>query len=402
MSAAPGPGSPTRRPLTPGEWGDPTAWDRLRRWRPTRLGVGIGVLVLAALALLVATVPNRGEDLDPTGVDPQGSRALANILADLGVTVADVRTTAQATDAAPGATVLVTSTLLPTPEMIDSVLDAGPARVVLITPAPGEGAFERLAAGIRLTGTGEDEAVEPGCARLEARRAGSTTLPGLRYDARAWPESSCYGPPESAALVFLAARGPRPEVVLLGSATPLTNGGLDEEGNASLALGLLGAHERLVWWRPVATDPALAGSTPSLRQLLPTWVLPVVLQLLVGCALLAWWRSRRLGRLVIEPLPVVVPAGETSAGEARLLHAQHARGEAAGHLRARACERIRTRLGLSVTVEPRALVAAAAARSARAPGQVGALLYGPEPATDSELATLAGDLEDLMREVGGA
>jgi hypothetical protein len=289
--------------------------------------------------------------------------------------------------------------------MLSEVLRAGPTRMVLIEPLPGSPALERLAAGTQVVDVAGDDAVEPGCRLEVARRAGPAELPGTRYDARAWIPAgdACYDRPESAALIVLPARDGRPEVVLLGSAHPLTNEGLDAQGNAALALGLLGSRAELIWWRPSPTDAALAGQADaSIIDLLPDWVLPVLVQILVACGLLAWWRSRRLGRLVVEPLPVVVRAGETTAGHARLLHAHHARGEAAIHLRTRARERIRVRLALPLGVGDSRLVGAVAARSGRSPKQVGSLLYGPEPTTDAHLVALGHDLEALMVEVGGA
>jgi len=351
------------------------------------------------------TTSRRTGYLDPAAVDPAGSRAVANVLGDQGVLVTDVRTTADVTANARAATVLVTDSTLLTSEMISDVLGADPARLILIDPLPGSPALERLAAGTEVAGVVGDDPVEPGCQWQDARRAGSAELPGTRYDARAWVPAgqACYDSPESAALLVIPARAGRPEVVLLGSAHLLTNEGFAAQGNAALALGLLGARDELVWWRPVPSDPALAGQAgATISELVPTWVVPVLLEILVACVLVAWWRSRRLGRLVVEPLPVVVRSGETTAGHARLLHAHHARAEAAVHLRARAQERIRVRLGLPLGVSEARLVAAAAARSSRSPEQVGALLYGPEPTTDAHLVALGHDLEALMVEVGGA
>ncbi len=384
---------------------DDTTWDRARRWRPTARGLAIGALLLLALAALMLTTSRRTGYLDPGAVDPSGSRAVATVLGDQGVRVTDVRTTADVAANARAATVLVTDSTLLTTEMMADVLEAGPARVVLIDPLPGSPALERLAAGTEVADLAGDDPVEPGCRWADALRAGSSELPGTRYDARAWVRAgeACYDRPESAALVVIPARAGRPEVVVLGSAHPLTNEGFDEQGNAALALGLLGSRDDLVWWRPVPSDPALAGQAgASVGELLPPWVVPVLLEVLVACALVAWWRSRRLGRLVVEPLPVVVRSGETTAGHARLLHAHHARAEAAVHLRARARERIRVRLGLPLGVSEARLVGAAAARSGRPPEQVGALLYGPEPTTDAHLVTLGHNLEALMVEVGGA
>ena len=384
---------------------DDTAWDRARRWRPTPRGAAVAALLLVALVALMLTTTRRTGYLDPAAVDPSGSRAVANILTDQGVRVTDVRTTADAAANATGTTVLVTDPSLLTAAMLTEVLRAGPTRMVLVEPLPGSPALERLAAGTQVVDVAGDDAVEPGCRLEVARRAGSAELPGTRYDARAWIPAgdACYDRPESAALVVLPARDGRPEVVLLGSAHPLTNEGLDAQGNAALALGLLGSRAELTWWRPTPADPALAGQADArIIDLVPDWVLPVLVQILVACGLLAWWRSRRLGRLVVEPLPVVVRAGETTAGHARLLHAHHARGEASIHLRTRARERIRVRLALPQGVGESRLVGAAAARSGRSPEQVGSLLYGPEPTTDAQLVALGHDLEALMVEVGGA
>jgi hypothetical protein len=396
---------PNSAPISPAPAFDDTTWDRARRWRPTGRGLAIAALLLLALTVIMITTSQRTGYLDPSAVDPSGSRAVTNVLADQGVQVTDVRTAADVAANARGATVLVTDPTLLTTAMVSDVLDAGPRRVVLVDPLPGSPALERLAAGTEIVDVAGDDAVEPGCRWEPAQRAGSAALPGTRYDARSWLPSgaTCYDRPESAALVVLPERAGRPEVVLLGSAHPLTNEGFDEQGNAALALSLLGSRPDLVWWRPIPSDPALAGQAgASITDLMPAWVVPVLLQVLVAVALVAGWRARRLGRLVTEPLPVVIRSGETTAGHARLLHANHARAEAATHLRARARECIRVRLGLPAGASATRLAAAAAGSSSRSPEQVGWLLYGPEPTTDAQLVALGHELEALMVEVGGA
>jgi hypothetical protein len=291
--------------------------------------------------------------------------------------------------------------------MVDELLAAKPDRIILVGAGPGMPAFDRLAAGVEISSEAGDGPLEPRCALPAATAAGSATLPGPRYDVRAWAPgggaggAACYDAPDRAGVAVLPARSTRPEVVLLGSGHPLTNGGLDEQGNAALAMNLLGVRADLVWWRPSPLDPALAGQVPpSLRELAPAWVGAVVAQVLVACLVVAWWRGRRLGPVVVEPLPVVIPAGETTRGRAQLLHSQHARGEAAGHLRAASRERLRVRLGLPLGAPPQRLVGALAARTGRTAGSLEMLLYGPEPTDDGALVRLEHDLDGLVAEVG--
>ena len=70
-------------------------------------------------------------------------------------------------------------------------------------------------------------------------------------------------------------------------------------------------------------------------------------------------------------------------------------------MRASARQRIAARLGVVAGADPDRLVATVAARTGRAPGDVGLLLYGPEPADDEALVRLDHDLDALMLEVGG-
>lgn len=381
-----------------------TTGDRIRRWRPTRRTVALVVLLVVAGAVLVSQVPRRTGYLDPTAVDPQGSRAVTTILADLGVQVAGTTSLDATVASATGATVLVTEPALVSPRMVTRLLSARPANLVLVSPVPGEALHDRLAAGVGLAGSGGGDPVDPGCTLRAATRAGSASLPGLRYDAQAWTTAqACYDRPAESALVALPARGSTPPVFLLGSSTPLTNDGLDDEGNAALALDLLGGTPQLVWWQPSPADPALADSGGApVSQLVPAWVAPVLAQLLVAALVAVWWRGRRLGPLAVEDLPVVVRAGETTGGRARLLRANRARGEAARHLRERAREQARVRLGLPPGCLAERVVSAVAARTGRHPEGVSALLYGQDPVGDAQLVALSRELEALVREVGGA
>ena len=84
-----------------------------------------------------------------------------------------------------------------------------------------------------------------------------------------------------------------------------------------------------------AVGSATARSTgpPDIAALTPGWVTPVMLLLVRRLRRRRVWRGRRFGPLVVENLPVVVRAGETREGRARLYQRSSARLRAADALR---------------------------------------------------------------------
>ena len=86
-------------------------------------------------------------------------------------------------------------------------------------------------------------------------------------------------------------------------------------------------------------------------------------------------------------------------GRARLYRSAKAADHAGATLRAGTITRLVKRLGLGGTTSPQSLITAVANSSRRPYDQVGALLYGPPPASETELVTLANELAELEREV---
>ena len=191
---------------------EPTTWERARGWRPTRRGLMVAGLLVLALIVLVVFAPKRTGYLDPAAVDPEGSRAVANVLGELGVDVVDATRFDRVLDRAGGATVLVTSTLLPNAERVDELLAENPRTVVLVGPLPGDALFDRLAAGVNMADGVDDEPLRANCTLPAAVRAESASLPGWRYDATAWADSAqaCFNRPAAAGVVALEARPGRP------------------------------------------------------------------------------------------------------------------------------------------------------------------------------------------------
>ncbi len=254
--------------------------------------------------------------------------------------------------------------------------------------------------------------VAPACDAPVPVRAGDAVLGSTGYSAGGLGGSggagivtttACY-PVEvgdgrtAAGYLELAHRDGR-RTTLLGSGAALTNERLVDAGDAALALGLLGRHPVLVWWTPDPLDGGTLDEPPSLAALLPAGVRFAAMQLLVALGVVVLWRGRRLGRLVVEPLPVVVRAIETTYGRGQLYRRARARGRAAQVLRAAAVSRLGQRCGLPRHADPHQVAAAVAAAGGRSPADVDALLVGPDPTDDAYLVQLARDLDALETEV---
>jgi hypothetical protein len=317
------------------------------------------------------------------------------LLTEQGVTVTSTRSTAVAAEAGPGTTLLVVGPDLLQPQQL-TALAASRADLVLVGAGPT--ALAALAPGVRPAQVVPGQDLDPVCTLPAAERAGRARAGGVLYAVAASAGTDvqrCYAVAGQPSVVRLVQDGRA--VTLLGSGDLLTNAQLGQEGNAALGLGLLGERPHLVWFH--AVPEAVAGEQRSLTQLLPAWVWLAAVQLALAVLVLALWRGRRLGRIVAEPLPVVVRAAETTEGRARLYRRAGARDRAAAALRAAAVERMRPALGLARRAAPVEVAAAVAARSARPEAEVAALLYGAAPADDAALARLADELDTLERTV---
>ncbi|MEZ0449612.1 DUF4350 domain-containing protein, partial [Cellulomonas sp. ICMP 17802] len=293
-----------------------------RRWRRARWPLGILTLLVVTAVLAVLPEPRTSTlTLAPDNPAAAGGRAAAQILGRQGVDVRYVRHIADVHAlAGPGSTVLVVGDYLLDDSMVD-VLDASGADLVLVD---AEWALGSLTDAIVSQGglSGDPEVRAAQCDDPDAVVAGTITATGALV-AVGPGATVCFPAPgagvDKGGAYAVAAQGDR-RVVALADYAPLTNAHLAEEGNAALVLRALGRHERLVWYIPSLDDTGATDTTaaPGWRQLLPPVVPILGLQLLLVVLVTALWRGRRLGRLVTEPLPVVVRAGEATRGRGRL------------------------------------------------------------------------------------
>jgi hypothetical protein len=242
----------------------------------------------------------------------------------------------------------------------------------------------------------------PDCALPAATEAGKALTGGVAYAVGPHPalddlspDASCYPSGGGGTVVQVTtAAGHRHTV--LGSADFMTNDRLADDGNAALALNLVGTQPAVVWWLPT---PEFTGTQP-LTSLLPDAVWPLLAALVVVVVALAAWRGRRLGPVVVEPLPVAVRASETTEGRAQIYQRYRTRDQAAQHLRQRTRVLLVRRLGLPTASGADAVVAAAAHLTGRREDELLRLLYGPAPQDDHSLVTLAQHLSTLEQEAG--
>ncbi|WP_076263239.1 DUF4350 domain-containing protein [Intrasporangium flavum] len=210
----------------------------------------------------------------------------------------------------------------------------------------------------------------------------------------------------SGALVVLPREGASPETVVLGSKRAVSNGQVLDASHGALTLRAFGPTAHLLWYVPGLSD--LDAADPSGEQVadpgrgVPDWLGPAAWLLAAAVIAFALARGRRLGRLVVEPLPVVVRAAETTEARGRLYHRAADRPLAARALRVGTRTRLADRLGLPRSTPGTALVDAVARASGTPRPDVEQLLDGPDPTTDRDLLLLAQRLADLEESVRNA
>ncbi|WP_081239186.1 DUF4350 domain-containing protein [Streptomyces viridosporus] len=392
----------TTEATLPSTSASPTArqvWTRAR-------GIALALVLLIAAAVAIAVVRSDAHhgELDPRSADPYGSRAVAELLADRGVDTRVVATLDEAVAAvSPDTTLLVAVPDLLTgaqqTRLHSATADAG-GRTVLV--ASGSASVERLVPGVTADpATSLDSTLSPACDLPAARRAGTADTGGIRYLTHLTADK-CYPSERLATLLRVPAPSGNGDTVLLGAPDILLNDRLDEHGNASLALQLLGSRPHLVWYLPSLADAsAVPEDERSFFDLLPSGWLWGTLQLFIAAALAALWRARRLGPLVPERLPVAIRASETVEGRARLYRKANARDRAAAALRSTTRTRLAPLVGIPVTRAhtPEALLPALSAHLQGDGQSLHALLFGPPPDDDAALVSLADRLDALEREV---
>jgi len=257
------------------------------------------LLLLAAVVivtLLIGGAGSGGDPYSPRSVDPEGARGIVETLEALGATV-------ELNNSVPDAT--STSALLLEHRLTEEDTFAITQWVrrggVLVVADKSSPFIEPV--GLPIFGT----TVEPSACSIEALTdVGRLETPNISQF-ETFDLQSCHRITDGA---FVVAR---PDgdgtIVSVGSRDLFTNDLLDEEDNAALAVNLLAPDPANAEVTFIGTSVIPAGEASG-GELLGRKVFLALLQLLAAFLFYALHRARRLGKVVTEPLPVIIEGSE--------------------------------------------------------------------------------------------
>ncbi|CAN5883701.1 DUF4350 domain-containing protein [soil metagenome] len=376
------------------------------RWRKLALWGSLVVIVTLVSALIAGLRGPSGLPLDPDNPEDGGLQAIARVLEQRGVSVEVVRDldALLSTTVDGSTTVLVVGTAYLSTDSGAQLMEhvARADSLLVLDPQPNTG--EALDLPVTVSSRASSSRLGPEC-EVDTWREGDrivradqlVEVTGERDGATTcFPPSPGYnaGGAMAGYVVELAADDPRPRTVLLGIASALTNGQIEQEANAATGLRLLGGTERLVWYIPSIGD-AGEVAPQSLTDVLPRAVVPSVVVLVAALGATMVWRGRRLGPVVTEPLPAVVRSVETTQSRSRMYRRAQDRRRALASLQLAARRRLAVRLGLSARAAPDAVVRATARASGRHTEEIARLLVDPAAQDDETLVRIAREVRSL-------
>jgi len=362
-------------------------------------GLGIAAVVVVVLGLLfLARGDDRGGYLDPRGTNPDGARALLELVGALGGETEIVR-------GVPGPDVDTALVLVDqaTEEERDALLDWAEAGGRLVVADPFSALTPVVVGGDGVAfdaSLGDWLRVDAGVCDIAALADVGTLRLRSRSDyVVADGERSCVG---SGASAFVVERPlGSGAVVAVGAVEPFLNRALATDDNALLAAGLLVPSPGTRFAFVEGFEGLLDGET-SLWGLVAPGVRWGLLLAIVAAVVFAVGRSRRLGRPVLEPLPVELRGAELVVAVGNALERNQEAGAAAERIRAEARRRIAARHGLPPDCQPTVLASVVADRHGVPPEELLAALV-PRPVAAEDLLAVTAAVDRLERRVlGGA
>lgn len=354
-----------------------------RRWL---VGAVLVLLVGVAVAARLVTGQSSNVPGHPDNPGDDGAMAVTRILGEHGVRVHLSERTATTLEAGGDVIAIVDPGLL-SDVQLEKIAALGTDLVLIDAAAGRAGVSERL----DRTGYGASESIPADCDFEHARAAGTVSAGGSTFTG---PDGAdvCFPVGDEGGLVVHWRDEGRSITTL--PLSMLVNGSLAEEGNAALALRVLGTSQNLTWMVAVGGDSSGTATLSPERPLSLLWTGAAVLAIAV-----AWWQMPRFGRLVVEPLPVVVPASETVTGRGALYRRHRDVAHAAGALRLGALRRIADRIGLAPYATRAEVIERLTTITGRPAAAVAEVFYGAPPSSTAGLSALAHALDTIESEV---
>ena len=349
------------------------------------------ILIIAAVGLAFSnSVAGSAENLGTDNPAPEGTKALVTVLGNEGV---DVTTTSSLDDTESAvANASATTLVVYDPSAIlteQQWRTVGGLAETIVLIEPGFLALTELAPDVFQSGSVDDEELTAGCRLDAAEAAGTISGANLGYRTEGETVARCFESTDDT-FSLIQVQSDDTLISVLGASGALTNGRIVENGNAALALQLLGSNADLVWYTPGLADYDDAPAT--IADFSPDWVVPVSITLVLLFIATAVWRGRRFGPVIVENLPVTVRASETMHGRARLYQQSSVRLHAIDSLRIGTIDRLARLVGLPRLAEVDEVVSAVAGLTGRNLAEVRMLLVDAEPENDRELLALSDDL----------
>jgi hypothetical protein len=351
--------------------------------------IAVGILVAA---LVVGRGGDSGSPLDPASPGADGTRALVEILEQLG---ARVSVSSDIPGSGVGGVLLLSDDLDQSRRamLLDWVRQGG--TLVVADPRSPVTRVEM----VRTTGVGLlHTELQRRCGLQALRDVRRVSAPGgVAFQVPSGAQG-CFPRGEGSWLVAQPVGAGA--VVRLGGASALVNQEIGSADNAVLAASLLAPSEgaSVVVLQP----PPPGGGSRGLGDLVAPRVRLALWQLGVAFALLALWRGRRLGRPVTEPRPVSIPGSELVVAVGNLLQRARHRQQAATLLAEDLRRTLAGRLGLPASAPPERVADTVAARTGLERERVLAALRPGAPRGETELVSLAQSVDAIRTEVTNA
>lgn len=301
--------------------------------------------LLAVIVIAVVVISGTGGDgtpYDPKSVDPNGAKGIVEVLEDLGAEV-DIDA-AVPSDSATGALLLRDRLTVTDRNALLAWVGRG-GTLVVADP------FSEVASVERRLLTDQETVVDAGECTIE-RLGGADSIEvtfALEMTVTRG-DRSCFGDGSWAHIVEIEAGDGT--IVVVGGQQLFTNDFLDESDAAVVAVNLVAPEPSGAQISIIAPSVLATDEPRTLNELLGLRVQNGLLMAAFAFLLFAFYRARRFGRVVQEPLPVPIQASELVLRHGNLEHRSKDPSGAVTVLRRDAVRRVGAALHVDPVVNP--------------------------------------------------